>query len=351
MSAAISKNSAAKLFIVIVFAAVLLAALLVLSGVRPFDVLKSFWEGNTGISLEGEGFRGWGPISELLRRTVPLTITGLAVYLALQAGLFNIGAEGQLRIGGLAAVWAALTFGVEGPVGIAIATLAGMAAGCLWALPAALIKTWRGGHEVITTIMLNNVAMHLTKYLISGPMQAVKGGEAATNTLPPSIQIPVLGTPGKTLAIYPGLFGGIVLCVAAAWWLLRTSRGYELRATGANAVAAKFAGINVGKTLFFAMAASGAIAGLAGAVHAMGQEHRFTEGFSPGFGFDSLGVALLAGRTPIGVVPAALLFAFIDQGAVRSQIHDGLPKEISAVIQGLVILIVAIVAWRRKAAK
>jgi simple sugar transport system permease protein len=96
------------------------------------------------------------------------------------------------------------------------------------------------------------------------------------------------------------------------------------------------------------MAMSGAIAGVAGAVHAMGQEHRFNEGFSPGFGFDSLGVALLAGRNPIGVIPAALLFAFVDQGSVRAQVHDGLPKEVSAVIMGLIILLVAFGRWRRR---
>jgi ABC-type uncharacterized transport system permease subunit len=329
----------------------LLLLLLMVAGVKPIDVIKSFIEGSTGIGMEGQGFKGWGALSELLRRCVPLIITGLAVFLGLQAGLFNIGAEGQLRIGGIAAIWAGLTFGIGGPLGILAACAAGVVAGLLWALPAGIIKAWRGGHEVITTIMLNNIAGHLTKYLIAGPMQAVKGGEAATKLLPEGQWLHTVGRQGETLVIYPALFVGLALCSAGSWWLLRTSFGFELRATGANPVAARFAGVNVKRMLLWAMCLSGAIAGLAGALHALGQEHRFTEGFSPGFGFDSLGVALLAGKTPLGVIPAALLFAFIDQGAVRSQIHDGLPKEVSAVIQGLVILVVAVIRWRKKVAE
>lgn len=325
----------------------LLLILLILAGVKPFEVFKSIIEGSLGIDFDG-GFRGWGPLSGTLRRSVPLIITGLAVYIALQAGLFNIGAEGQLRVGGIAAVAAALFLGIGGTGGILVASVAGMLGGLLWALPAGIIKVWRGGHEVITTIMLNNIAGHFTKYLISGPMQAKAGGEATTALLPPDIRIATLGTAGKSLVIYPALFLGIAFCTVGTWWLLKTAGGYELRATGANATAARFAGVKTKKVLLWAMCASGAIAGLAGAMHALGQEHRFNEGFSPGFGFDSLGVALLAGRTPLGVIPAAILFAAIDQGAVRAQVQDGLPKEISAVIQGLIILCVAIVRWRKK---
>lgn len=347
----INLNGAGGIALVIASSVALLFLLLLLAGVQPLNVLKSFAESNSGYDFATNSFRGWNPLSELLRRCVPLITTGLAIFFALQAGLFNIGAEGQLRIGGIAAIWAALTFGLSGPFGILIATLIGMAAGLLWALPAGLIKVWRGGHEVITTIMLNNIAGYFTKYLISGPLQAAPGGEATTKNLPLSMQIPVIGIPDKTLLIYPAIIIGVALCAFGTWWLMRTTTGFELRATGANAVAARFAGINVKRMILFAMALSGAIAGLAGAMHAMGQERRFTEGFSPGFGFDSLGVALLAGKSPLGIVPAALLFAFIEQGSVRAQIQDGLPKEISAVIQGLVILGVAVVRWRKKASE
>lgn len=326
----------------------LLILLLVLAGVKPLEVFKSFIEGSLGIGFDGEGFRGWGAPSGTLRRSVPLIITGLAVYLALQAGLFNIGAEGQLRVGGIAAVAVGLGLGWTGFPAIIAASVAGAIAGLLWALPAGVIKVWRGGHEVITTIMLNNIAGHFTKYLISGPLQEKAGGEATTATLPVAAQLATLGTPGKTLVIYPAIFVGIVLCAFGTWWLWKTSAGFELRATGANQTAARFAGVNVKSMVLRAMLFSGAIAGLAGAMHALGQEHRFNEGFSPGFGFDSLGVALLAGRTPMGVIPAAILFAAIDQGAVRAQVQDGLPKEVSAVIQGLLILCVAIIRWRKK---
>ena len=326
----------------------LLLFLFHLAGVKPFHVLRSFVEGVSGYHFERREFLGWGFLSEVLRRATPLIITGLGVFIALQAGLFNIGAEGQLRVGGIATAAAALFFGIDGPLGIFTAVVIGALAGMLWALPAALIKVCRGGHEVISTIMLNNVAGHMTTYLIAGPMLGQKGGDASTALIPDSVRLLPLGAEGKTLIIYHGLIFGILLCVAVGWWLFKTPKGFELRASGANPVASLFAGVKVKSAVLGAMLASGAIAGLAGAVHLLGQEGRYSEGFSPGFGFDSLGVALLAGRSPLGVIPAALLFAAIDQGAVRAQVADGLPKEVSAVIQGLVILVFALYRYRKQ---
>lgn len=324
-----------------------LALLLAVAGTSGFDVVRSFFEGISGYSLERSEFVGYGPISEILRRMAPLVITGLAVFIALQVGLFNIGAEGQLKLGGLAAVFVALYVGVDGAVGVALAVLAAVGAGMIWAIPAGAIKVWRGGHEVITTIMLNNVAAHFASYLIAGPLKKPGSSEAASDFVSHSMRLSAIGDPGRTVTLQPALIVGVLLCIVAAWWLARTPSGFELRASGANPIAALFAGISVRRFAFWGMAASGGIAGLAGGLHLLGQEGRFAEGFSPGFGFDSLGVALLAGRSPLGIIPAALLFATIDQGSLRTQVATGLPKEISAVIQGLIILIVAVIRYRR----
>ncbi len=329
----------------------LLAILLNLAGASGVDVTRSFAEGVSGYSFDRSEFVGFGPISEILRRMAPLVITGLAVFIALQAGLFNIGAEGQLKVGGLAAVSVALYSGTPGPAGIVFALLAGSLAGMLWAIPAGAIKTWRGGHEVITTIMLNNIAVHFATFLIAGPLRKPGSAEPATDYVSDSLRMLPIGDSGRTITVYPSLVVGIVLCAAATWWLYRTPTGFELRASGANPIASLFAGISVRKFAFWSMAASGGIAGLAGGLHLLGQEGRFADGFSPGFGFDSLGVALLAGRSPLGIVPAAMLFAAIDQGALRAQVATGLPKEISSVMQGLVILVVAILRYRRSYAQ
>jgi simple sugar transport system permease protein len=324
-----------------------LAILLAVSGTSGLDVVRSFFEGISGYSLERAEFVGYGPASEILRRMAPLVVTGLAVFMALQVGLFNIGAEGQLKVGGLAAVFVALFFGVDGVVGILLAVTAGIVAGMMWAIPAGAIKVWRGGHEVITTIMLNNVAAHLASYLIAGPLKKPGSSEAASDFVSDSLRLYPIGDAGRTITLQPALIVGVLLCIVAAWWLVRTPNGFEMRASGANPIASLFAGISVRRFAFWGMAVSGGIAGLAGGMHLLGQEGRFAEGFSPGFGFDSLGVALLAGRSPLGIIPAALLFAAIDQGSLRTQVATGLPKEISAVIQGLIILMVAVMRYRR----
>jgi simple sugar transport system permease protein len=335
----------------LVLAAVgLIAILLEFAGVGAGDVGKSFVEGLSGYSFSRGEFIGWGPASEVLRRMAPLVLTGLAVYLALQAGLFNIGAEGQLMAGGLAAAFVGSASAPLGFFGAILAIVAGLVAGLAWALPAALLKVCRGGHEVISTIMLNNIAAFVATFLIAGPMRDRGGQEAATAMVSDALRLQPIGVP-PGVVLLPALLFGVVACAALGWWLYRTASGFELRSTGAGPRAALFAGVPVRRYVGRALCASGAIAGLGGALHLLGQEGKYTEGFSPGFGFDSLGVAMLAGKSPLGVLPAAALFASIDQGALRAQVATGLPKEVSAVLQGLIILLVAVVRYRRIAAR
>jgi simple sugar transport system permease protein len=284
-----------------------------------------------------------GAIGRTLKETTPLLIAGLAVFLALRAGLFNIGVEGQLVVGACAC--AAVAVKVPGPLGIVLGALAAMAAGALWALPAGLIRAYRNGHEVITTIMLNNVAGGLTTALVAGPLRAAGQENTTTADLTTATRLPNLYSHGP-FQMNIGLFIGILLSVGLALWLRRTVAGYELQAVGANATAARFAGVRPERVLVRAMLASGALAGLGGAVQVLAYEGRFYAGFSPGYGFDGLGIALLAGGSAYGVVPASLLFGILAQGSVSLGIAH-IPKGITTVVLGLVILVAAALRYRK----
>ena len=305
---------------------ILLGALLV-SHVGPVTAISALLKGSLGTA---------NGITKSLENTTPLLLAGVAVFLALRAGLFNIGAEGQFLVGALACTTIALRF--PGVVGIVVGTIAAIVAGALWAWPAGAIKAYRGGHEVITTIMLNNVAGLLTGYLVSGPMRA-PGGDTTTASVTDATRLPnVINIPSFSVNV--ALPFAVLLAVALAWWLRKTVAGYELRVTGANPTAALYAGIDPRRTAVRAMLASGAVAGFAGAVQVLAYEGRFYTGFSPGYGFDALGVALLAGESALALIPAAFLFGALTKGALSLQ-FEGVPKGITTVVFGLLILIAA----------
>ena len=305
----------------------ILAGALAVSHVGPGVALAALLKGSLGTAPG---------ITQSLANTVPLLIAGVAVLLGLRAGLFNIGAEGQFLVGALACTVVALR--VPGFGGILLGALAAVVAGALWALPAGAIRAYRGGHEVITTIMLNNVAALLTDYLVAGPLRA-PGGDTTTRSLADGTRLPNVVHAGA-FSINVALFVAVALVGAIAWWLRRTVAGYELRAVGANAVAARFAGIDPKRTIVRAMLASGAIAGFAGAVQALAYEGRFYPGFAAGNGFNALGVALLAGEATLALIPAAFLFGALDKGALALQI-EGVPKGITTVVLAMLILIAA----------
>jgi len=313
--------------------AVLFGALL-LAKVHPIEAAGSLIRGSLGSP---------GAIGGTLRETTPLLLAGLAVFLGLRAGLFNIGVEGQFIVGALASITVALR--VPGFAGMALGVVAGILAGILWALPAGLIRAYRNGHEVITTIMLNNVAVLMTDALVAGPLKDPKQGSATTPTLDVASQLPALYNQPPVI-VSSGLLFGIVITVALSYWLRRTVAGYELQAVGANPTAARCAGVDPKRVMLFAMLASGAVGGLAGSVQALGYEHRFYQGFSPGYGFNALGVALLAGSSAYAVLPASLLFGILEQGGTSLAIF-GVPKGITAVVLGLLILVAAAIRYRR----
>lgn len=291
-------------------------------------------------------FQSPASMSKTLERFTPLLLAGIAVFWALRAGLFNIGVEGQFMVGGLAASVVALR--VPGPGGTVLALLAGVLIGGAWAFPAAWLKAYRGAHEVISTIMLNNIAAIFCASLIAGPLMAPGGSFPATQTLPPEARFPGIQN-GALLISFALVFAFLGLFLFARWLNLSVG-GFELSAVGMNRRAAEFAGIEAKRVTLRSMVASGAIAGFAGALQLLAHSYRFDSGFSSGYGFDALGVALLAGATPWGLIPGALAFAILNVGATQVQFL-GVPKGLTTIILAvLIVLFAALKMVRREAA-
>ncbi|MEQ1823674.1 MAG: ABC transporter permease [Fimbriimonadaceae bacterium] len=280
--------------------------------------------------------------SKTLREVAPLLIAGTAVFVGLRAGLFNIGVEGQYTVGALAC--AAVAVWIPGPVGIVLGTICGMIVGALWAFPAAWIKAYRNGHEVITTIMLNNIATFATTALVAGPLKDPASDNTSTASIP--MMLPSLT---KKPEITIALMVGVTLVTLLWYWIKRTVAGYELEAVGANPSAAEMAGIAVRRVTISAMLASGAIAGLAGALQVLVVEGRFYKDFAQGYGFDSLGVALLAGGNPLGLIPSAFAFGAIKKGASFITVEHGVPKGMTLIILGFSIVVFAAMRYRKQA--
>ncbi len=278
-------------------------------------------------------------IGETLENTTPLILTGLAVAFAFRTKLFNIGAEGQFLIGALAATWVGVNLPLPPVIHLIVALSAGFIAGGLWGGIAGLLKATRGVHEVISTIMLNFIALFFVSYMVSGPMKEVSELDIPqTAKVLPSAQLMKILPPSR-------LSAGIIVALLAAgfiWWLLwKTTVGYKVRAVGLNPFAAEYAGIKPNYNMLLAMLISGGLAGLGGAIMITGLFYRYQHGFEPGYGFTAIAVSLVGGNNPPGVVLAALLFATLSQGALGMQNMAGVPQDTVLIIQALVIFFVA----------
>jgi len=298
------------------------------------------------IGLMQGAFGSAKAISETAIWATPYIFAGLAVALAFKGGLFNIGAEGQLALGAVAAAWVGyalpgmLGFDLPAAVHIPLAIGFGMLVGALWgAIPGAL-KAFAGGHEVINTIMMNYIALNLTSFLLNGPMKDKTPTNviARTPEIAVSARIPVLF---DGLRVHWGFFLALLMAFLIWWLLWKTTLGFEIRTVGANPDAAKYAGINVKRTLVLTMALSGMLAGMAGAIEVTGLNYRHELGFSSGYGFDAIAIALLGKTHPLGVVLASFLFAAMRNGGSRMQFLTQIPVDIISVIQALILLFVA----------
>ncbi len=304
------------------------AVLIALAGEDPLAIYGSILHACLGT---GYGF------GQMLFKATPLVFTGLAVAVGFRAGLFNIGAEGQLYLGGFAAALAAVALaGAPGPVQLVGALLAAAAAGAAWATIPGVLKARFGAHEVINTIMLNFIAMQLVAFL---GRYAYQPGTVRTATIPAGAVIPRLDVWFPALHGSPAnlsLLLGLGLALATAWLLFGSRLGYAIRAVGLNPAAAEYGGIAIGSTHTAALALSGALAGLGGVNFVLGYKQFFEQGFSAGAGFLGIAVALIGRNQPLGVIVAALFFGGLSYGGLV--INDRVPRELVEMLTALVIL-------------
>jgi ABC-type uncharacterized transport system permease subunit len=314
-----------------VLAAMVALGLLALSGIafghRPGELLSILIVGSIGSTFALQG---------TLLKSIPLLLTGLSVVIAFRAGVWNIGGEGQFLAGALGAFLGAR-------YGMTAALAASVVAGALWASIATAMRLWRNAPEVLTTILLNFIAIHLLGYAVNGPLQEASGKYPQSDLVPAAAMLPMLG--GSEL--HAGLLLAIVAAIGAWFLLYRTAEGLRLRAMGFNPSAAKWAGINVNAQLVRAMAISGAMAGLAGGIELLGVTHRLFERFASGYGYAGIAVALLAQLHPLGALASAFFFGALTTGAGELQRTAGISSTVATFGQALVILTM-IALTRRK---
>lgn len=288
-------------------------------------------------SLFDANFKNTKAVSDFLVNTTPLIFTGLANSLAFRSGLFNIGVEGQYTVAAITAAALGLIPGLPAIVHIPLVLVGAIAAGALWAFIPGLFKATRGTNEVVNTIMMNYIAMHLYNYIIKNPLKVPN--TVATETIQSTAFL--YRFLGDRYRVNVGLFIA-ALCALGVWYFISyTKPGYELRVTGLNMFAAEYGGINRKRNIIIAMVLSGALAGLAGGVQIMGPEHSAKElAAFAGFGFNGIAVALLAKSHPLGVLISAMLFGALINAGPYLQIM-GISKDLGYIVQALVILFVA----------
>jgi ABC-type uncharacterized transport system permease subunit len=302
---------------------------MLLAHVSPLDGFGALFDGALGNQSE---------LAETLLQTTALLFPALGIALAFRAGLFNIGAEGQIVLGGMTAGILGVALPLPGLVLIPVVLAASALAGGLWGGLAGFLKARFGANEVISTLMLNTIAILLATYLIGGPFKQPGAGAAETPQLPAAAWLPVL-IPNTRLTIS---FLIALVLAGVLWYIFRaTVFGYELRAAGEAPEAARRAGIDLGRTAFTAMALSGAIAGLGGATIVMGVLHRFNTGLSPGYGFIGIAVALVGNLEPLFIIIAAFGFGILQSGAIAMQAEANVPRDVVTLVEGLVIIALA----------
>ena len=315
--------------VILIGALLLLAGVLDLAGYDAERALAALWRGSFGTV---DAF-----MSATLVRATPLLLAGLGVALAFRAGIWNIGAEGQLLMGAAAATaLSVLARGVPRLLLLPAILIVGGVAGMFWAAIAEALRRYRGVLEVISTIMLNFVALHLVGVLVHGPLQEPLGIYPQSAALPEAARLPRLA-PGSRL------HAGFALAFIAApllwWWLRSTAAGFRLRAVGANPDAARSAGrIDIVRVAGLAFLVSGALAGLAGAVEVSGVTFALYESLSPGYGYTAIVVALLGRLDPLAIIASAMLFGALESGALAMQREAGIPSVVVTAVEAILVL-------------
>ena len=276
-------------------------------------------------------------LADALVRATPLIIAGLAVAFAFRGGVFNIGAEGQLLVGAIAATAISLWAGpVLGRLTLFVALPGAAIAGAAWAGIAAELRRRFRVLEIISTIMLNFIAIHLVSFLVRGPLQEPTRIYPQTESLAEAARLPVILSGTR---LHAGFAIAILLAVGFAWFFRRTALGFRIRATGAAPAAAWSAGrIDVGRTSYIVFLVSGGLAGLAGGIEVSGVTFALYENLSAGYGYTAIAVALIAGLNPLGVIASGIFFAFLETGALALQRDFAIPSSVASVAEALLIL-------------
>ncbi|MFQ5416977.1 MAG: ABC transporter permease [Myxococcota bacterium] len=304
------------------------AALLAILGYAPGPALRALANGAVGSPA------AW--VATALKAT-PLMLTGLAVALCFRCGVWNIGAEGQLLAGALAATAVATRALPDAPAFLAVpaVVLAGAAGGAFVGAVAGVLRATRGVSEVISTIMLNFIAIQCVALAVHGPLQEIAGAYPKSDAFPAAAMLPALGR------LHLGVPVALLLAVAVQLLVFRTPLGFRMRAVGLSARAARFAGISPERYAVGTLALAGAVAGLAGAFEVSGVTGQLYEGISPGHGYTAIAVALLVRLHPLAVIPSAFFFGGLEAGAGAMQREAGVPAAVTEIVQGVAILLSA----------
>jgi simple sugar transport system permease protein len=316
----------------LVLALVTVTILLVVIGANPIRAYQSVIDAAFGSPFAA---------SVTIVKTFPRLMAALGIAIALRAGLWNIGGEGQIYLGALGATAIALSLpGLPAPASLLLALTAGAAAGALWALIPGVLRAYRGVNEVITTLMLVYIGIQLTNYLVEGPWIVAHSTYPSTPQFHANYSLPILveGT-----LLNAGLVVTLAMTVVAWLIVTRSTLGLHLRALGGGVLAARFAGIRVERVIVLAMTLSGAFAGLAGAIEVLGVRGRLVEGFSPGYGFEAIAIALIGRLQPLAIVGVAFFFAFLEAGSSGLQTSGrGVPSSIVQVTEAITVIYVLI---------
>lgn len=314
--------------IAIVIAFVIGAVLILASGSNPITAYAALVQGAFGSPTA---------LGRTLLNATPLVFTGLAVAVAFRAGLFNIGGEGQVFMGAIAAAIVAVYLTALGPVAIPLILLSCIGAGFIWGAIPGFLKARFGAHEVITTIMLNFIGINLATYLALGPFRSdeiVPG----TQTLDALVRLPLIGLGlGR---VHYGLYVALIAAVVVYLLLWKTKLGFRIRAVGLSPGAANYAGMGIGRNTVLALAIGGAMAGLGGGVEVLGVYGKVSIPFVSNLGFNGIGVALLGRNHPVGVVLGALLFGGLASGAQQMQFDTDVPLDLADVLLAVILLLV-----------
>lgn len=314
----------------IALASAICGLIMIASGINPLVGFRALFQG---------AFAGPARIGVTITKATPLILAGLGVALPLRCGLINLGAEGQITIGALVATLTALAFpDLPQAIHLPLVILAGFVGGALWGAIPGWLKARLHLNEIITTIMLGYLAFWIVSYLVHVPLKDPEGGGYPWSVrVPDSAELPMVF---PEFGLNLGFVLALVSAVAAHFLLWKTTFGFEMRAVGAGPLAARFAGMNVRRTIVLTFAIGGGLAGMAGMVEIMGAQLRLSDFFSPGYGWDAVVVALAGQANPLGVVVMGLFFGALRNGAESASRSIGMPASISLIIQGLTLLFV-----------